>query len=303
VSIRTLLIVVLALVFGGSAAVGINKMRGPQTVVAPETVAVVVAAVDIPPFTTVTAQMLKTQDFPKNLVPPGSLTSLEEAVDRVTHGPVGKDETILNSKLAVRGAGRGMAASIPIGKRAFTIQTPSISAGVAGFILPGNKVDVLLTVTRHGTNEISRTVTLLESVEIKAVDQRVEAPAENKVDVKELRSVTLLVTPDQANWLTLAQKEGVLHLSLRNPQDKEPAKAHPVTLKDLGVVDEKPREAVPAVEKVEKKKEEKAEDLVIAPTVVKPPPAPKPPPPVRIRTLRGSHEGRILITPEQDSPR
>jgi pilus assembly protein CpaB len=274
--------VVLALVCGGSAAVGVGKFRAPQTVAAPETVAVVVAALDVPRFTTVSAEMLKTQDYPKDLVPPGALTKIEDAVGRVTHSPLVKDEPILNGKLAALGAGRGMAAIIPRGMRAFTIQTPSISSSVAGFILPGNKVDVLLTVTPQGANETDgpRTVTLLQQVEILAVDQSVEAPASNKSDVKELRSVTLLVTPDQATKLNLGQNKGVLHLSLRNPEDKASANTRRVTMIDLGLGEEKPPEA-PKVEKPS-----------AAPKVEKPAPKPQP---VHVRTLRGAHEGRVQI--------
>ncbi|HZT82504.1 MAG TPA: Flp pilus assembly protein CpaB, partial [Gemmataceae bacterium] len=207
-SVRTVLIVVLALVFGGSAAIGIGSFYKAPTAAPVDTVPVVVAAADVPRFSTVTPDLLRTRDFPKNLVPPGALTSPEEAADRVTYAPLVKDEPILDSKLAPKGAGRGMAAAIPKGMRAFTIQTPSISAGVAGFILPGNKVDVLLTVNGRANDANASTVTLLQGIEILAVDQLLEAPAENKVSVKELRSVTLLVTPDQAAKLNLGQNKG-----------------------------------------------------------------------------------------------
>jgi Flp pilus assembly protein CpaB len=273
-----LVLVVLALVFGGSASVWVNKViQAPPPVT--ETVPVVVAAREVPRFTTLSADMLKTRDFPKGLVPPGALTKVEDAVDRATYSPLVTGELLLEGKLAVRGAGRGMAAIIPKGMRGFTIPTPNIAAGVAGFILPGNKVDVLLTVSGSGLNDApTRTVTLLQGVEILAVDQRVEAPAENKVDAKELRSVTLLVTPDQAAKLDLGQNKGVLHLSLRNPEDQVAANARPASLGDLGLGEDKPREA---------------------PKPEKPAPLPPPPPPpeVWVRTLRGTTEGGVLLQP------
>ena len=105
---------------------------------------------------------------------------------------------------------------------------------MAGFILPGNKVDVLLTVddisgitkvgiqgSSGGGSSNASTTTLLQNVEILAVDQKTTAPAENKIDAKELRSVTLLVTPQQANELGLAQNKGKLHLALRNLDDSQ----------------------------------------------------------------------------------
>jgi pilus assembly protein CpaB len=287
-SIRTILIVLLALVFGGSAAVGINKLRTPPPPPPePETVPVVVAAKEVPRATTVSAQDLTTREYPKEHVPPEALTSIDEAVGRVTEGKLFKGEPILDAKLAARDAGRGMAALVRPGMRAFTIQTPSISAGVAGFIQPDNKVDVLLTANGHGSHDTGRTVTLLQEVRILAVDQRIEAAADNKVDVKELRSVTLEVTPEQAAKLTLGQNRGVLHLSLRNQQDREAAKARRVTMSDLDLGEEKP----PEVPKVEKE--------APPPRVEKPAPkpAPRPAPPVSIRTLRGSYESRVLIYP------
>jgi pilus assembly protein CpaB len=278
----------LSLVFGVSAAVGIGKLRAPQTGGVTETVATVVAAVDIPRFAMISAEMLRTQEYPKDLVPAGTLTSIDDAVGRVSFGPLVKDEPILNGKLAARGAGRGMAAIIPRGMRAFTIQTPSISSGVAGFILPGDRVDVLLTVTGHGPSEAggARAITLLQQVEILAVDQRVEAPAENKVDVKDLRSVTLLVTPDQASRLNLGQNKGVLHLSLRNFEDTVSANTRLATMSDLGLGDDRPPQA-PKQEKPAPKQEKPVS-----------PPTRKRPPPIQVRTMRGAYESQVLIQPE-----
>jgi pilus assembly protein CpaB len=106
-------------------------------------------------------------------------------------------------------------ALIPQGMRAFTIRVPNpnVATGVAGSLLPGNKVDVLLTASGGDLNDVIGTTTLLQNVEILAVDQKIEAPAENKVDLKEMLSVTLLVTPQQAKQLNLAQNKGLLHLA------------------------------------------------------------------------------------------
>ena len=119
-----------------------------------------------------------------------------------------------------------------------------------------------------GTNESGggSTITLLQNVEILAVDQKMDAPSDNKVDTKDLRSVTLLVTPQQANRLDLGQNKGMLHLVLRNREDNKAAQTKPETLKDL-------RPPVP-------------------PPLPK---APEPPPKVKIRTIRGVREGVVLI--------
>ena len=243
---RSLLVVVMALVFGGSAAVGVNSFvnnpASPKTDVVP----VVVAAFDVPRGGNLTADMVKIRDFPREIVPQGTLSQVQDAVDRAVFIPLMKDEPVLEAKLAPKGSGRGLAALVPKGMRAFTIQTPNIATGVAGFILPGNKVDVLLTVddvsgitpagipaTGGSGGSNASTTTLLQNVEILAVDQKTVAPAENKMDAKELRSVTLVVTPQQANELDLAQNKGKLHLSLRNLDDTQDAGTRPTTLADL----------------------------------------------------------------------
>jgi pilus assembly protein CpaB len=211
----------LALVCGGSAALGVNKYVTNKPVMAApriDTVPVLVALEDIPRGASVTADLVKTQDYPKGILPPGALGRVEDALDRAVFVPLAKGEPVLNGKLAPKGAKRGMAALVPDGMRAFTIPTPSAASGVAGFILPGNKVDVLLTLEgKRG----SATTTLVQNLEILAVDQRTDAPADNRIDPNHLRSVTLLVTPDQAAKLGLAQNKGALHLSLRNHRDDQ----------------------------------------------------------------------------------
>jgi pilus assembly protein CpaB len=278
------LILLLALVFGGSAALGVNALRNPGPVETPaapvETVTVVVAAVDVPRFTTLGADMLKTREFPKELAPASAAARLDDVADRVTLSPLVKDEPVLDSKLAARGSGHGMAPGIPKGMRAFTIQTPHVSSGVAGFILPANKVDVLLTMNATGGNDTTgggSTVTLLQGVEVLAVDQHVDAPANNKVDPN-LRSVTLLVTPEQAVKLDLGQNRGTLHLSLRNTEDTTSAPPNRVTLAQIERAAEPPHEPVKEPEKV-------------APST----PAPPTPPPARIRTLRGTQGGVVEL--------
>jgi pilus assembly protein CpaB len=283
-SLRTVLIVALALVCGVSAVLFMNSLR-PQAAASTDVVPVVVAAVDIPRGSTITSDHIKVLDWPKDRLPAGALSKAEEACDRVVTSLLIKDEPVLDAKLAVRGAGRGMAALIPKGMRAFTMQTPTLSSGVAGFILPGNKVDVLLTVTDQGEDTSSggaRTTTLLQNVEILAVDQRVEAPADNKMNANEMRSVTLLVTPEQASKLNLGQNKGQLHLSLRNPEDDTASDTKPATLTDIG--------------QFEKRREKPKEEPIVPAAASLPPPA-APAQPSVVRTLRGPHEGEVLINP------
>jgi pilus assembly protein CpaB len=286
-SIRSILVILLALVFGGSAALGIRTfLRQSQAgEAAIDTVPVVVAATDVPRFEALSADLIAVRNFPRELVPAGCMKTLEDAVDRVTLVSLGKGEPIPTEKLSAKGAGRGMGAIIPKGMRAFTINTPSVASHVAGFILPGSKVDVLLTVRTNGTDDGTGgtvTDTLLQNVEILAVDQRVEAPSSSKVDVKELNSVTLLVTPAHAAKLDMGQNAGTLHLSLRNPGDTVHTKTQPATLSELRLT-----KAPPLPEKKAPPKE------AVVPAKFVPPPSP----PV-IRTLRGIQPGQLELRSE-----
>lgn len=171
---------------------------------------------------TLTEDMLTTRDWPEGFVPERALFRKDEAVGRTVWVPLVENDPVVESKLATLGAGRGMAALIPKGMRAITIQTPNVATGVAGFILPGNKVDVLWTIGQSRQDDQTgggSTVTLLQNVEILAVDQQIEVPDENRVDPRDLRSVTLMTTPADASKLDLAQNKGTLRLSLRNPED------------------------------------------------------------------------------------
>jgi pilus assembly protein CpaB len=184
--------------------------------------------------------MIRVGEYPRGMLLPGMLTRLDDALDRAVFIPLAKDEPLRENKLAPKGVKSGMAALIPSGMRAFTILTPSLASGVGGFILPGNKVDVLLTLeAKRG----SITTTLVQNLEILAVDQQLDAPSDNHVDPKQLRSVTLLVTPEQASRLGLAHNKGALHLALRNHTDDRILQTAPARLAELDGDDERP--AVP----------------------------------------------------------
>jgi pilus assembly protein CpaB len=281
---RTMLIGALALVFGVSAAVGVYLLAAsPAASPKAEMVSLVVAAADINRGKTLTSELLTHRDWPKEAVPEGALTDLAELVDRTATVSLMKGDLLFDGKLAPRGAGRGMAAVIPTGMRAVSIQTPNVSTGVAGFILPGNRVDVLLSVSTQGSDDPTgggSTITLLQNVEILAVDQRIDAPQDNKMDAKELRSVTLLVNPTDAAKLDLGQNKGTLHLALRNATDKGTEDVEPATLAGLKV-------GSPAAVAVSQKSE----------TI---PPARPKKAPLIIRTLRGSQSGFVSFPPRDD---
>jgi pilus assembly protein CpaB len=238
VGARTIVVIVLSLVCGLAAVLGVNQLlnRG-GTATDPDTVAVVVAALDMDRGTPVTESALEIKHVAAVLVPEGSFSTIEEALARTCLTDLLKGDTLTERKLSQPGSGQGMSALIPPGMRAFSIHTPTVGSGVAGFVMPGNKVDVLLTIIGRQAQDPTgggSTTTLLQNVEVLAVDQKVSAPSDDATDTGETtRSVTLAVTPDQANKLSLAQKKGTLDLALRNATDVKAAKVRTVSLIDL----------------------------------------------------------------------
>jgi pilus assembly protein CpaB len=251
-TVRTILIVVLAVVFGMAAALyattALSKARGVANV---EKVDVVVTLKPVPRGSHLTAEMLAVKPVAKEDAPEDALHSIDEAVrngGRVAAFELVKGDVILEGKLAKEGTKEGMAPLIRKENQdgsvtwlqAATILTPTASSGVGGFIRPGDFVDVLLTVDRFEPDDKADkggTIRLMQRVEILATDNRMEsAPSsvEGKVvDHRDLRYVTLLVTPKQAQELALAQKHGTLTLILRNPEDTTVLPSSAVTTADL----------------------------------------------------------------------
>ena len=303
-SVRTLVVLALAIVCGGSSAAGVFLMRGnaPEK---PETVSVVMAARDIARGEVVTEQVITTREWPVGYEPPNAITKTDDVLNRTAMSPIMAGEAILQNRIADPDAGRGLAALIPEGQRAYTIQASHVGSNVAGFVMPGNRVDVLLTL-RGGNDDTTgggSSTTLLQAVEILAVDQRLDAPSENRVE--KLRSVTLLVTPDQAALLDLGHNMGTLALSLRNPSDVAKAETEPATVNVLRFTQKEPN-VEPNVEPTAAEPE-KTETLkpVIEPTalVATAPVVERRPVVVRkpkqkvlqTFTLRGRSSGRIMI--------
>jgi pilus assembly protein CpaB len=288
-SMRTVLVVILALVCGITAAIGVGAVMRPVQAATVETVPVVVAVADVGPYMTLTPLQIKVKELPKDSVPEGAITSIEDALERPLRQPIFKGDLILDKKLAAKGSPQGIVTAIPEsgGMRAVTILTQNLAAGVAGFVLPGSYVDVLLTLTTPtGPNDPSggaKTFVLLDNVMVLAVMQYVSAPDQNqaKVPAGEVQCVTLLVTEDQAKMVGLAQnKGGVLQLVLRNPNDKSPASHRTLTIADLE----------PESARVKPKVEE-----VAAPVKVEKVEEPEPPAPGQIRIYRGLNESTVQV--------
>jgi pilus assembly protein CpaB len=219
-------------------------------------------------------------------VPPQAVPKREDAVGRGVVANIFEGEPIVESRLAPRGGGAGLAAIIPKGMRAVAVHVNEV-VGVAGFVTPGLRVDVLVSASAPGRNDLgTQTKTVLQNIEVLSAGQNIQKDAEGKPVTVPV--VNLAVTPEQAEVLSLAGNDTKIQLILRNPLDTESVKTPGVTLAGLlgRPVAPTPRPAPrssPAPKAVEEK------------------PAPPPPPQVKIvEVLTGGKkaEAKFTETPE-----
>lgn len=151
--------------------------------------------------------------FPQSVIPPGAFTKKTQVVGRGVVLPVSRGEFILPNKLAAANAGSGLPSLIPPGMRAVSVRVNDV-VSVAGFVQPGSRVDVLATGNQGNDRQ---TTTVLENVAVIAVGKNLERNPTG--DTQTAPVITLLVSPDDGQRLTLASQEGRIQLALRNPLD------------------------------------------------------------------------------------
>jgi pilus assembly protein CpaB len=176
----------------------------------------VTAAQPLPVGTTVRREELKITKIPLNLFPRGGFSKVEEVIDRPVVSNILLDEPVLEGRLAARGSGMGLAPIIPPGMRAVSVRVNDV-VGVAGFVLPGMRVDVLVTGRPPNYNG-TITTTALQNIMVLSAGQVLQPEARGQAINAPV--VTLLVTPEQAETLTLAGNEGRIQLVLRNGADQ-----------------------------------------------------------------------------------
>lgn len=201
---------------------------------------VVVAAKPAPLGTRLTPQHLRLVDWPANRPAQGMFHAVDQVLDRALLTSVVENEAILAGKLALLESGVGLPATIPEGKRAISVAVNDVVA-VAGFVQPGTMVDVLVTgsVGGRSSNEQSMTRTILENVPVLAAGQKIEQDKEGKPH--SVPVITLLVTPEEANKLTMASSEGRIQLALRNTIDTEIQNTAPILRASIFAVGGAPR--------------------------------------------------------------
>ena len=223
---RVLLVFVLAITAGGALAFGTYNytQSAPARTVTMPTQPVVVAAADLDVGAELTRDDVRIIQWPENAMPAGAFHKPEEVVGRGILLPVIQNEPILPMKLSSKEAGGGLPPAIPPGLRAVSVRVNEV-IGVAGYVLPGTRVDVVATVSPNGNAQDMTSKVVLTNVQVLAAGTKIERDTDKNKPMP-VNVVTLLVDPEEAERLTLASTEGKIQLALRNPLDKTTPSTH-----------------------------------------------------------------------------
>jgi pilus assembly protein CpaB len=212
--------------------------------------------------------------------PKGGFSKVEDVLDRPVISNMLLEEAVLEGRLAAKGSGLGLAPTIPVGMRAVTVRVNDV-ASVAGFVLPGMRVDVLVT-GRPPTSEGDMTSTVLQNMLVLSAGTTIQADARGQAI--QAPTVTLLATPGQSETLTLAGNEGRLQLVLRNSSDQT---VEQTTGRYISELYGAPRKAAAPAAKQSAGPRPAPRPIVIA---AAPPPPPPPPPLDQIVVIRGTQK-------------
>jgi pilus assembly protein CpaB len=223
---RTIIVLLVALAVAGFASyavyVAVQRATPKQEV---EKLHAVVAAKPLPVGDLLTADDVKLVVWPSSSPIPGSFTSIEQVTNRGLVQSLAENEPLTEAKLAKAGAGAGLPPTIPPGMRALSVRVNEV-VGVAGFVVPGNRVDVLVSINPgQASGQPSESVTrvIVSNVQVLTAGTRYDQDqARQEGQPIPTSVVTLLLTPEDAERVTLAADEGRIMLTLRNPLDVAP---------------------------------------------------------------------------------
>jgi pilus assembly protein CpaB len=226
---RLLIGLVIALVVAFLLSSFVYKQFQKASIIKPtSTQPLVVAAVPLPLGTRLDSSNVRVIQWPANQSVAGMFTRVEDVANRAIITPLAENEPVLEAKLSPKESGAGMPSTIPEGMRALSVAVNEV-VGVAGFVIPGTIVDVLVTGRVLGANTgggANITRTILENVRVLASGQKIEPDRDGKPQT--VAVITLLVTPDDATKLTMASTQGKIQLSLRNTIDTKKNDPKPV---------------------------------------------------------------------------
>lgn len=231
---RTLIVMLVAVATAGLASYGVYRaiQRMPVREVEVANMHVVVAAQSLPMGTRLAANQLRVVAWPSRNPVGGSFADPKDLVGRGVITPIAENEPITATKVASLEAGAGLPPVIPEGMRAISVRVNDV-IGVAGFVVPGTLVDVLVTVRPNTGTDEPMTRTVVSKVEVLTAGTKLDQ--EQSKDGKPIPTsvVTLAVLPEDAERITLAGNEGKITLALRNPLDVDPTDTKGIRLASL----------------------------------------------------------------------
>jgi pilus assembly protein CpaB len=227
---RTTVVVLVAVLLAAVASLGMYRVvsrmpaKGADAV---KTVDVVVAQHPLTLGTRLTKDHVKLVKWPAETQVPGAFAKVEDVVDRGLIATLEENEPLTAAKVAPLEAGAGLPPSIPQGMRAVSVKVNEV-IGVAGFVVPGTRVDVMVTLTNRQAQQESVTRVVVSNAQVLTAGTRYDQ--ENAKDGKPIPStvVTLLVSPEDGERIALAASEGQIMLTLRNPLDMSPTSTNGV---------------------------------------------------------------------------
>ncbi len=242
---RGITLIFLSLLMAVGAAIVANKWVVARVMPDQEYVEnmaqVVAAAMKIPFATKVEDRHLKLVELPEGLAPDGFFATIEEVLGKVSTTSISRGEILVTERFRTHRTGSTLAALVGENMRAVTVRVDDV-VGVAGFLLPGNTVDILSS--RKSGKGRAITETILRNIKVLAVDQTASAESNEPVIV---RAVTLEMKPTQAEVLFQARTEGRIQLTLRNPLEAEPEVVPPTKKRVVRRASVKKKAAPPEV--------------------------------------------------------
>jgi len=233
---KSLLLLALALGCGLVASIGISQVmdRNSHSQTKIETAPIYVATRNINLGDPIDAKMLSLQEWPKDKVPRGAISNLKDLEGRRPRTAIIEGEPILEGKLLAAGQIADPISSIKKGMRLKTIGVDA-EKSAAGLLKPGDRVDVQLFVRKDQRTGIdtAKSKIILQNIRVFAVDQAVQRGAEGGDEKTIAKTVSLMLTPEQASKLALAEQIGEISLIPRNPDDEETAGWSEYTVNDL----------------------------------------------------------------------
>jgi pilus assembly protein CpaB len=260
---------------------------------------VVVATRTLPVGTTLDRDSVKLRGVPESLFPAGGFSRLEDVLERPVISAIQADEPVVDARVAVKGSGTGLGPLIPPGLRAVSVRVNDV-VGVAGFVLPGMRVDVL--VTGKPPNRVdTETRTVLQNITVLSAGQTIQTDGKNQPIVAPV--VTLLVNPGEAEALTLANTEGHIQLVLRNSTDRVTTDTHGRRLHDLyGAPSPEPEAEAPKPRRITEPSPVTAKAAIAMPVNQTAAPVPVPAPePDRMIVIRGSTKKVEVFSREKEA--